>query len=126
MIKHIAFTMYPVRDMARARRFYEDTLGLRLTRREAHEFEWVEYDLDGGTFAITDLKEGGLPSAESGGSIAFEVQNVDQMLGQLRAKGVRIKLEPLSTPVCRLAVILDSEGNAVTLHQVMQAWSGFR
>lgn len=49
MIKHIAFTMYPVTDMARARRFYEDTLGLRLTRHEASEYEWVEYDLDGGT-----------------------------------------------------------------------------
>lgn len=122
MIKHIAFTMYPVRDMARARRFYEETLGLRLARREAHEFEWVEYDLDSGTFALTDLKEGGAPSAEAGGSIAFEVQNVDQMVEQLRAQGVRIKLEPLSTPVCRLAVIIDSEGNAITLHQVTQPW----
>lgn len=57
MIKHIAFTMYPVKDMARARRFYEETLGLQLTRREASMFEWVEYDLDGETFALTDLKE---------------------------------------------------------------------
>ncbi|NGZ02439.1 MAG: glyoxalase [Nitrospira sp. WS238] len=122
MIKHIAFTMYPVTDMARARQFYEGMLGLRLTRREAHEFEWVEYDLDGGTFALTNVKEGGVPSAEAGGSIAFEVLNVDQTVEQLRAKGVRIKLEPLSTPVCRLAVILDSEGNAVTLHQVTKSW----
>lgn len=122
MIKHIAFTMYSVTDMARARRFYEETLGLQLTRREASNFEWVEYDLEGGTFALTDLKEGGKPSAESGGSIAFEVQDVDQLVEQLRAKGVCVKLEPLSTPVCRLAVILDSEGNAVTLHQVTQAW----
>lgn len=121
MIKHIAFTMYPVIDMARARRFYEEMLGLRLTRHETH-VEWVEYDLDGGTFALTNVKEGGVPSAEAGGSIAFEVQNVDQMVEQLRARGVRVKLEPLSTPVCRLAVILDSEGNAVTLHQVTQAW----
>jgi predicted enzyme related to lactoylglutathione lyase len=122
MIKHIAFTMYPVSDMARARRFYEETLGLHLARREAREFEWVEYDLDGGTFALTNLMEGGAPSAEAGGSIAFEVQNVDETVEQLRAKGVRVKLEPLSTPVCRLAVILDSEGNALTLHQVTQPW----
>ena len=122
MIRHIAFTLYPVRDMARARGFYEETLGLRLTRREAHEFEWVEYDLDGGTFALTNLTEGGAPSADAGGSIAFEVENVDETVEQLRAKGVRVKLEPLSTPVCRLAVILDSEGNALTLHQVTQLW----
>lgn len=122
MIKHIAFTLYPVTDMARARRFYEETLGFRLTRREAREFEWVEYDPNGGTFALTNLTEGGAPSGDAGGSIAFEVQNVDQMVEQLRAKGVRIKLEPLSTPVCRLAVILDSEGNALTLHQVTEPW----
>ena len=122
MIKHIAFTMYPVTDMARARRFYEETLGLQLARREAHEFEWVEYDLDGGTFALSNVKEGGVPSADAGGSIAFEVQSVDETVEQLRAKGVRVKLEPLSTPVCRLAVILDSEGNALTLHQVTQPW----
>ena len=122
MVNSIAFTLYPVTDMARARRFYEDTLGLCLTRREVREFEWVEYDLDGGTFALTDLTEGGAPSADAGGSIAFEVQNVDETVEQLRAKGVRVKLEPLSTPVCRLAVILDSEGNALTLHQVTQPW----
>lgn len=122
MIKHIAFTMYPVTDMARARRFYEETLGLQLARREAHEFEWIEYDLDGGTFALSNVKEGGVPSADAGGSIAFEVQSVDETVEQLRAKGVRVKLEPLSTPVCRLAVILDSEGNAITLHQVTKSW----
>ncbi len=121
MIRHIAFTLYPVTDMARARKFYEETLGLRLTRREA-QVEWVEYDLDGGTFALTNLTEGGAPSADAGGSIAFEVQNVDETVEQLCAKGVRVKLEPLSTPVCRLAVILDSEGNALTLHQVTQPW----
>ena len=30
MIKHIAFTLYPVTDMARARAFYEGALGLAL------------------------------------------------------------------------------------------------
>ena len=97
-------------------------IAVSFREREAHEFEWVEYDLDGGTFALTNVKEGGVPSAEAGGSIAFEVLNVDQTVEHLRAKGVRIKLEPLSTPVCRLAVILDSEGNAVTLHQVTKSW----
>lgn len=71
MLKPIAFTIYPVTDMARARRFYEETPRLRMARREAHEFEWVEYDLNGGTFALTNLTEGGAPSAYAGGSVAF-------------------------------------------------------
>jgi catechol 2,3-dioxygenase-like lactoylglutathione lyase family enzyme len=29
MFKKVAFTMYPIADVARARRFYEETLGLR-------------------------------------------------------------------------------------------------
>ena len=30
MLKKVAFTMYPIRDVARARRFYEETLGLEV------------------------------------------------------------------------------------------------
>jgi catechol 2,3-dioxygenase-like lactoylglutathione lyase family enzyme len=41
MVKHIAFTMYPVTDMTRARQFYEEMLGLRLTHHETH-VEWAE------------------------------------------------------------------------------------
>lgn len=120
MVKAIAFTMYPVKDMARARRFYEQDLGLPLAR--SFQDAWVEYDLDGGAFAITTMAEGVSPSADAGGSIAFEVDDVDELVNALRAQGVRVKLEPFSTPVCRGAVILDPEGNAVILHQVTQPW----
>lgn len=113
-VKHIAFTMYPVKDMARARRFYEEDLGLKLT----HNFreQWVEYHLDNGCFAITTMAEGVTPGASSGGSIAFEVDDLDLMLGKLRAKKTVVKVEPFSSPVCRMAVLLDPEGNAFTLH----------
>ena len=120
-IKSIAFTMYPVIDMARARRFYEETLGLHAARE--FEGQWVEYDLDGGTFALANMVVYGLtPSATSGGSIGFEVEDVDDLVTTLKRKGTTIKLEPLSTPVCRMAVVLDPEGNAITLHQVTHAW----
>lgn len=120
MIKSIAFTMYPVADIARARTFYEETLGLRAARDFGGG--WIEYDLEGGTFALTNMAEGVTPSADAGGGIGFEVTNVDESVAHLRAKGVRVKLEPMSTPVCRMAVILDSEGNALTLHQATKAW----
>jgi predicted enzyme related to lactoylglutathione lyase len=68
------------------------------------------------------MAEGVNPSADTGGSIAFEVDDVDGSVNALRAEGVRVKLEPFSTPVCRMAVVLDPEGNAVTLHQVTQPW----
>ncbi len=114
-VKGIAYTMYPVTDMKRARRFYEEDLGLKVDRDIRGE--WIEYHLWDNCFAITSmLGDKVKPSADSGGSVAFEVQDVDDFIAQLRKKGVTIKLEPFSTPICRMAVVLDPEGNALTLH----------
>lgn len=118
MIKKVAFTRYPVKDMERARQFYEQTLGIEVSKISA-QGSWVEYDLPaGGCFAITTLAADVLPSATAGGSIAFEVDNLDELIEQLKLQGVQFKLDIFESPVCRMAVILDSEGNAVTLHQL--------
>jgi predicted enzyme related to lactoylglutathione lyase len=118
MIKKIAFTRYPVKDMERARHFYEQTLGIEVSKISA-KGNWVEYDLPaGGCFAITTLATDVLPSAMAGGSIAFEVDNLDELVEQLKLQGVQFKLDVFASPVCRMAIILDSEGNAVTLHQL--------
>lgn len=117
-ITRIAFTLYPARDLARARRFYEQDLGLTKTGQFV-EGRWIEYDLAGGCFALTDLVDDLQPSATAGGSIAFEVDDVDALVTALRAKGVTVKVEPFSTPVCRMAIVLDPEGNGLTLHQAL-------
>jgi hypothetical protein len=66
---------------------------------------------------IPTLAEGVSPSADAGGGIGFEVHNVETLVTTLHAKGTTVKLEPFSTPVCQMAVILDPAGNALTLHQ---------
>lgn len=118
MLKKVAFTMYPVLDINRARDFYEKTLGLTVGKMSAGG-SWVEYDLSGGgCFAITTLAEGVKPSSNSGGSIAFEVEDLNSLVTKLKNDGVKFKLDTFPSPVCRMAVILDSEGNALTLHQL--------
>lgn len=118
MIKKIAFTMYPVKNMERARHFYENILEIEVGKISA-QGAWVEYDLPGGgCFAITTLAQDVLPSANSGGSIAFEVENLEELVNKLKLQQVQFKLDIFSSPVCRMAVILDSEGNAITLHQL--------
>lgn len=116
MIRKIAFTLYPVRDMARARRFYEEQLGLTCSARYV-EGGWVEYDLAGGCFALTNIVPHLRPSATAAG-IAFEVDDVDGLVARLKAEGVKVLAEPFSSPVCRMAVLEDPEGNSVTLHHV--------
>lgn len=118
MLKKVAFTMYRVHDMDRARAFYENTLGLAVGNIYANG-AWVEYDLpEGGCFALTTMAKDVEPSASAGGSIAFEVDNIDDLMEELKSKNVSVKMDIFESPVCRLAVIIDSEGNAVTLHQV--------
>jgi predicted enzyme related to lactoylglutathione lyase len=118
MFRKVAFTLYPVKDMNRARNFYENILGLQLSKTSAKD-AWAEYDLpQGGCFALTTLADGVEPSSNAGGSIAFEVEDLDKLVKSLKNKGVKFKLDIFHSPVCRMAVILDSEGNAITLHQL--------
>ena len=118
MFKKVAFTMYPVTDMARAKAFYEDTLGLP-PAKESVSGKWIEFDLpNGGCLALTTMAEGVMPSSEAGGSLAFEVDNIQELTEKLKSKGVKFKMDLFESPVCHMAAALDSEGNAFMLHQL--------
>ncbi|HJR72507.1 MAG TPA: VOC family protein [Luteimonas sp.] len=119
MLKKVAFTMYPIRDVARARDFYENKLGLKIgshgNRGDQH---WIEYDLpDGGCIALTNFIPDE-PSANAGGTIAFEVADLDALIADLKSKDVVFTSGVIPSPVCRMAVCLDSEGNSILLHQL--------
>jgi len=62
-----------------------------------------------------------IPSTSSGGSIAFEVDDLDRLVREHKEKNVEFKLDNIVTPVCKMAVILDSEGNVLTLHQLTKS-----
>jgi predicted enzyme related to lactoylglutathione lyase len=102
VFRKVAFTMYPIADVARARKFYEETFGLkRGSMGNQGSQYWIEYDLpDGGCLALTNFIPD-KPSDAAGGTIALEVEDLDQ-----------------HSPVCRMAVCLDSEGNSILLHQL--------
>ena len=119
MFKKVAFTMYPITDVTRARTFYEETLGLkRGSMGNKGERYWIEYDLPGGgCLALTNFVPD-KPSDAAGGTIALEVEDLDRLIADLKSKGVTFKSEIIHSPVCRMAVCLDSEGNSLLLHQL--------
>ena len=114
MILDLAFFCYPVADVPRARRFYEEILGLKLE----HNFgdQWLEYNISGTTFAITSMDTTHKPGLK-GGLVAFEVDDLDAFVAQLKEKQVRFVRETITTPVCRLAVISDPDGNEIIIHK---------
>lgn len=117
-ITGMAFVGYPVTDLERAFDFYERILGLeRSLDHEDPELQmrWIEYDLgDQGTVAISNAWP---PTGQSGPTAALEVADLDAALERLRAEGVAVKTEVMSSPSCRFFVIADPDGNDLTIHQ---------
>jgi len=114
MFKRVAFTMYPVTDMARARAFYEETLGLPPSK-DAADSPWVEFDLPGGGCLGITTVTGEKPG---GGTIAFEVEDLPALVADLKAKGVTFAAEGIESPVCHMAIVKDPDGNAIILHKL--------
>ncbi len=116
-ILEIAFSCYPVTDMTRARAFYEGVLGLTPTMQigESGGMEWTEYDIATGTLSIGSGAPGWAPTS-SGCSVGLEVEDFDAAIAELVAAGTRFHMEPFETPVCRMAFVLDPDGNAICIH----------
>ena len=118
MITSLAFVLYPVTDIAAARKFYEGALRLRLT----HEFggEWFEYDLGDTTFAICTA-DAEHPAPARGALAAFEVDDLDREIERLRSEGIVSGRPIAETPVCRFVSVRDPDGSEIILHQRKQA-----
>jgi len=117
-ITEIAFTCYPVTDMARARKFYEEVLGLKPTYHagEPGGMEWVEYDIANGTLSLGAGAPDWHPRSD-GCSVGLEVEDFDAAIAHLKVANVPFKMEPFPTPVCRMAFILDPDGNTICIHK---------
>jgi catechol 2,3-dioxygenase-like lactoylglutathione lyase family enzyme len=113
-----AFTGYPVTDIKRARAFYEGVLQLEPTRTfENPNGHWIEYDLGPSTFAISNMMKEEWKPSSGGPAIAFEVDDFDSAVGELRAGDVQFVLEPVASLVCRMTIIADPDGNSVCIHK---------
>jgi predicted enzyme related to lactoylglutathione lyase len=117
-LQKVAFTLFNVTDFARARAFYENTLGL--TRGIGSENGmWTEYDLPGGgCLALFFHPNPQLRGKTGGASIALEVRDLDAIRARLQPAGVQFLGDIIHGPHCRMQNIVDSEGNMVILHEL--------
>jgi len=117
-ITEIAFSCYPVTDMARARKFYEGTLGLTptMTVGEPGGMQWTEYDIGHGTLSLGAGAPNWQPRSD-GCSIGLEVEDFDAAIAHLKSNGVKFKMEPFPTPVCHMAMISDPDSNTICIHK---------
>jgi len=118
VIKEIAFTAYPAKDVTGLRKWYEDKLGLKFSGpyEEDGVEKYNEANVGGGYFSVlTQEWADREPGSASG--IVFEVDDIDDTVKGLRAKGIEVE-DPYATPVCKITSFSDIEGNKVSLHQI--------
>jgi predicted enzyme related to lactoylglutathione lyase len=113
-ITDIAFIGIPVTNMNRARKFYEGVLGLQPDPEMTGE-HWTEYSIGGGTLAIACVGDQWKPSND-GTSAALEVDDLDTAIARLEE--LKIYHDKVDSPVCRMAVIEDPDGNNLIIHKL--------
>jgi len=119
---HPIYAYLPATDVARARRFYEDTLGFT---PGAELSGGVVYDFANGTACFL------YPTANAGTSKAsqafWDVADIEQEVADLKARGVRFEHydipdaqvdgDILTAGGARVAWFKDSEGNILAVTQ---------
>ena len=118
-VRAIDFVAVNVSDMARAKRFYRDTLGLEFPIWDDTP-RWQEFQSEPVALALReDRQSPGLNAA-----IALAVEDVAAAVEELRAKGVEIEGGPHESGVCYSALIRDPDGNLLILHQRKDGTAG--
>jgi predicted enzyme related to lactoylglutathione lyase len=115
-IKKIGFVGIPVTDIKRAREFYEQVLGLKVSE-EMMGGKWIEYSVGDDTLAIANVGEHWAPSDQGTGT-ALEVENFDDAIKWLKDRHIRFAAEPFETPCCHMAVVQDPDGNKLMIHKL--------
>ena len=113
-INNIAFVGIPVTEMKRAREFYEGVLGLHPDPEMTGE-HWTEYSIGGNTLALAYVGEQWKPSND-GTSAALEVDDLDAAIARLDER--KMSYNKVESPVCRMAVIEDPDGNKLIIHKL--------
>ena len=98
-IKELAFVFHPVTDIARARKFYEELLGLKTGVQV--EFApgqwWIEYDIAGQALAVSNA----VPAAKAT-NLVLEVVSLDEAVAALRKANIPLIGEVTEFPPCRM------------------------
>jgi catechol 2,3-dioxygenase-like lactoylglutathione lyase family enzyme len=118
VIERVDFVSFLTQDIARARRFYVETLELELeTEGESDmEFRCGQVTLD-----VFDPSSIGQEFAPSPAGLALRVPDVDAARAELEARGVAFDGETITTSVCKQAWFKDPDGNALMLHRRFDA-----
>jgi catechol 2,3-dioxygenase-like lactoylglutathione lyase family enzyme len=117
-VEHVDFVSFLTQDIARAKHFYSEVLGLEIETESDSDMELRAGQV---TLDVFDPTSIGQPFAPSPAGLALRVADVDAARAELEAKGVVFDGETIETGVCRQAWFKDPDGNALMLHRRFEA-----
>jgi catechol 2,3-dioxygenase-like lactoylglutathione lyase family enzyme len=97
-VERVDFVSVPTRDVARAREFYADLLGIPRSDLTPDEFETPNL-----TLALWQPEAEGVPFAPNTAGIALRVPDVEAARAHLSARGVEFLGKTVDTGVCLMA-----------------------
>jgi catechol 2,3-dioxygenase-like lactoylglutathione lyase family enzyme len=117
-VERVDFVSFFTQDIARAKRFYSDVLGLEVETEGESDMELRAGQV---TLDIFDPTSIGQAFAPSPAGVALRVPDVDAARAELEAQGVEFDGDTIETSVCRMAFFKDPDGNSLLLHRRFDA-----
>ena len=119
LVTGVDFISVPTRDLAAAREFYENVLGLepsKLWQRTGQEPLGAEFETGTVTIALIACEQIGIEFQPNKVPIAFQVDDVEAARAELESRGVTFQGDTIDSGVCHQAIFQDPDGNSLDLH----------
>jgi catechol 2,3-dioxygenase-like lactoylglutathione lyase family enzyme len=113
-VERVDFVSFLTQDIARAKRFYTEVLGLRIESEGESDMELTCGQV---TLDIFDPSSIGQQFAPSPAGLALRVPDVEAARAELETKGVQFDGDTVETSVCKQAWFRDPDGNSLMLHR---------
>ena len=110
-VEQVDFITVPTRDVARAKAFYTDVLGLPVSEKNEGEVETLNV-----TLSFWNPETQGEEFFSNPAGFALRVEDVESAVDEVRTAGGEI-MGTVDTGVCHMGFIKDPDGNTVILHR---------
>ena len=113
-VEEVDFVSVFTQDIAHAKQFYAETLGLPVETEGEND---LEFTLGQVTLDVFNPLSVGQEFAPSPAGIAIRVPDVAAARAELEGKGVQFDGDIVDTGVCHFAFFKDPDGNQLMLHR---------
>ena len=117
LVNGVDFVCVATQDLAAAREWYGDVLGLEPSKRWGDDDPMgAEFEPGTVTIALLNNAKLGIEFQASKVPVAYQVDDVEAARAELESRGVTFVADTMDSGVCHMAHFTDPDGNVLMLH----------